>query len=851
MQFVSTLRGPLNVEAFHHAWDRVQARHECLRSSFVWEKVKKPLQVVHRSAPLPFSVELAGTSGWLHDFLENQRRRGLRLQNAPLFSLTLGRVAFDVHYCIWCYHHLLLDGWSSAVVLREVFCEYRALVEGRPSELEAPVPYSRYLEWLRRQDAAVCERFWRTELAGYRITAPPYIRGTPLPATERLRLSEDLQWRLTAFLRAHRLTTGTVVHGLWALLLARRTASAEVVFGSVVSGRPASLPGADAIVGPMINLLPVRFRQPGETLITAWLQELQSRLLEMQKYGAVSIDEITSSTNASPGARLFHSILTVENYPDGIWQQMFAGKDSLSICDVRFVESTGYPLCLEAVPSDRLVFQLLYDKNRFQPEAICGLLQQLQSLLEEMIANSGAPLSLLLRSRAEATTRQPPAADTLTDLWSNAAARHASNVAVECGDDSTTYRELDEKATRVATRLRQLGVKPDDFVILFFDRSIQMVAGILGVLKAGAAYVPIEPTNPPERLAFLLGDAKATVALTVRSLAPRLGGFPGTLVSLDEDAENAMAPLTGELPLIHPDQAAYVIYTSGSSGRPKGVIVTHRNVVRLFRATQSWFDFGPNDAWTLFHSYAFDFSVWELFGALLNGGRLVIIPYWMSRSPDDFRRLLCDRKITVLNQTPSAFRMLIAQESQEPTVDMSLRLVILGGEELPFSSLSQWFRHHQQSPRLINMYGITETTVHVTYRPVDALDADLVSTNCIGRPIPDLDLHLLDINGESVPNGEVGEICVGGPGLARGYLGDPILTAQRFVPNPFAVVEGERLYRSGDTRPAPAGRRPRVSGPDRPAGEKPRFSHRTGRDRMRSERSPCSGRCCGHPAAAA
>jgi amino acid adenylation domain-containing protein len=362
-----------------------------------------------------------------------------------------------------------------------------------------------------------------------------------------------------------------------------------------------------------------------------------------------------------------------------------------------------------------------------------------------------------------------------------------------------TYRELNERANQVAHFLRNLGVRPDVLVGICVDRSLDLVVGLLGILKAGGTYVPIDPQYPPERRAFMLQDSNSPIILTEQALAPD-SDMPNTkVVLLDKDWPTiSREPTSNPRVPVQPEDLAYVIYTSGSTGTPKGTLVSHRNVVRLFEATGAWFGFDERDVWTLFHSCAFDFSVWELWGALFYGGRLVVVPFGLSRTPDAFYRLLRDEGVTVLNQTPSAFRQLIrAEESATTPGDLQLRYVIFGGEALDLQSLKPWFnRHGDARPQLVNMYGITETTVHVTYRPLKAADLDAGSV--IGVPIPDLQVYLLDAERRPVPSGEPGEIYVGGAGVARGYLNRPELTAQRFIPDPFASGAGGRLYRSGD-----------------------------------------------------
>lgn len=409
-------------------------------------------------------------------------------------------------------------------------------------------------------------------------------------------------------------------------------------------------------------------------------------------------------------------------------------------------------------------------------------------------------MDLLAQSKYELETSDQASGGNVTEslaaLWDQASVMHSDRVAITCGRESMTYGELKLAADRVADSLLALALAPGSLIAIYLDRSMEMVVAMLGVIKAGAAYLPIDPNYPEARVRETIADANPVAVLTDLARTRNLRGIPNCIYILEELMMMPAHPTC--VVEAKPDDLAYVIYTSGSTGRPKGVMVTHRNVMRLLSETEPWFHFNESDVWTMFHSFAFDFSVWEMWGCLLTGGRLVLVPFAVSRAPDEFYALLADEGVTVLNQTPTAFGLLMQADEQVKGRTLALRYVIFGGEALHLRSLLPWFeKHGDETPQLINMYGITETTVHVTYRRIRASDAARETESLIGEPIPDLTIHLLNENLRPVADGEAGEICIGGGGVARGYLGRPELTAKRFIVDQFSD-DGGRLYRSGD-----------------------------------------------------
>lgn len=494
------------------------------------------------------------------------------------------------------------------------------------------------------------------------------------------------------------------------------------------------------------------------------------------------------------GARMEFGELTLEALPFPIQQE---GQFDLMLNFVEVGES--------------LSASFDYNADLFDAGTVARMEAHLRTLMEGIVSDADervAQLALLSSQErhhlkaSSSRVKSFPQAQRLHEIFEKQVERAPEAIAVSCGPEELSYEQLNCRANQLAHYLMELGVGPEITAAICVERSLDMVIGILAILKAGGAYLPLDPAYPKERLAFMLQDAQARVILTQTDLLRKLPAQGINVIRVDSDRQ-AIAQRSKDNPASRatPANLAYVIYTSGSTGIPKGVLITHENVGRLFEATKPLFQFNEHDVWTLFHSYAFDFSVWEFWGAFLYGGRLVVVPFETSRSPAELYALLCREKVTVLNQTPSAFRQLMwAQEDLERSGwNLSLRFIIFGGEALDVQRLRPWFeRYGHERPRLVNMYGITETTVHVTHRSLETSDARIARPTPIGVPIEDLQVYLLDAYLNPVPIGVPGELFVGGDGLARGYLNRPELTAERFVPDPFGHKPGSRLYRTGD-----------------------------------------------------
>ncbi|WP_167353941.1 non-ribosomal peptide synthetase [Caballeronia sordidicola] len=811
-----TLRGDLDRASLRGAWAHVVATHAILRTQFETRHGGDALQIVLRDVDLPF-VELDWTAlesqvyeAQLQQWMREDLQRGFDVERAPLLRIALFARADGVHDLVWTDHHVLLDGWSSAQLMREVADAYEALRARREPQSVAP-PYRDYVQWRLQQDEG--EAWWREQ--GERIDEPATLlealglnTGRALETAHaddaplEFRLDAELSEALRDTARRHRVTLNTVLQGAWALLLARYGNRSQAAFGVTVSGRPAHLAQVENMLGLFINSLPVWIDVPGDARLSAWLEALQQHNGALRQYEHTPLSRIQQWT-ARSGDGLFDSLLVFENYPADA--ALRHGAHGIAIEQTAAFERTHVPLTLAILPDARIGVRWSADSARFERATLERLHAHFDELLTQLCAYGDCLLRDLALPSTQAFGAMPERQFMFESVISRIAAQaqaYPDAIAVSDGDKTYSYAALERWSNRIAHRLLAMGVRADECVGLCIERSAALVAGVLGILKAGAAYVPLDPTYPRERLAYMLEHSRVRRVVADAASAQQWADLLGDCEqSLADELENASASANDVAPTLalHPEQLAYVIYTSGSTGRPKGVAITHANAARLFAATDAWYGFGAQDVWPLFHAYAFDVSVWELFGCLGHGGRLVIVPYWTARDPAACHRLLAAAGVTVLNQTPSAFMPLMHVDLDSDAPLRTLRTVIFAGEKLEPASLHAWLaRAGAAAPRVVNMYGITETTVHASYRPLTLADTSGESPrSVIGVPIPDLSLPILDDDLRPVVEGAAGELHVGGAGLARGYLHAPGLTAARFVPDPFGLP-GRRMYKSGD-----------------------------------------------------
>ncbi|MCX4750084.1 amino acid adenylation domain-containing protein [Kitasatospora sp. NBC_01287] len=801
---------------FTEALQALIARHDVMRTAVITTGLPEPAQVVYRSARLTVDRTTldphADIEQQVNTLLDQPAR--MRVDQAPMLRLLVAEdPGSDRRYLLLSAHHLVEDATTLWLFLKEMAVH----MAGRSEELAPAPPYRDFVAHTLHQTASADgEAYFRAALGDVTEPTTPFgltnVRGD---GHQYPQLRRAMPVELTRDLRAQamrlRTSPACLFHVAWACVVAAASGRDDVVLGTVLSGRLQGVPGVERMLGNFINTLPLRVRLAGRTVreliseVDAGLQELiareQSPLSLAQRCSGLDVD--TQIFSAVVNVRHFDGVPGAETSPledQGIhWQ---GEADAINYPLVVSLDDFGAEFAYHVRVDDSVACETLVD---YVETALSGIVAALA-------ADDGAStpalaievLSPAERRRVLTEWNQPPAAlaapaRCLHEWFQDVARKTPDAVALEYEGRTLTYRELNARANRLARHLRGLGVGRDVLVALALPRSEQLMVCVLAVLKAGGAYVPVDPTVPVERLRYILGDSRPRALLTDGPLPEGLdtSGVPVVDIRVDADrwADEPDGDLAGTA--VAPADLAYVIYTSGSTGAPKGVLVEHRNVTRLFTATEEWFGFGGEDVWTLFHSFAFDFSVWEMWGALLYGGRLVVVPQAVTRNPREFYELLCANGVTVLNQTPSAFGQLITAQGDQGAPHR-LRTVVFGGEALDVAALEPWMRRPvNRGTRLVNMYGITETTVHVTYRPLNAADAD-GSASPIGQRIPDLRTYVLDGHGEPVPVGAVGELYVGGAGVARGYLNRPELTRERFLPDPFSGRPGDRMYRTGD-----------------------------------------------------
>ncbi len=813
-QLSCLLRGHLDQTAFLEAWRMVIARSTPLRTAFAWQDLDEPLQIVLPGGTPPLdeldwrNVPKAEQRERLQAWLRADRLTDFDLTRPPLMRLAVIRIAEDARYLIWTHHHIVLDGWCLPLMLGDLFACYSSLNGGAAPGLPQASPYRDYVGWIRSQDQATAEQYWRNTLAGH--TSPTTlpadrIDDEALPtagyALHRVVLSPAKTAVLRDYASREHVTVNTVVQGAWALLLSRYSGDRDVLFGTTVSGRSADLPGIETMLGLFINTLPLRIAVPHDITSGTWLRRLLQQNAELRQYEHVSLAQIQGWSQMPRGSQLFDSLLVFDNHP--IDQTLEGGGAGLTVHELHLEGQTNYPLTINVVPGESLSFLLSYQLKRFSPGLVGRMAEHFETVLCRLIewpeTRLGALELLGATERRQvvtdwnATTRQADRSGSVPERIYAHVQRRPGATAVRLDDQSLSYGELWERSAVLAATLRQAGVGPDVPVGICAERSLELLVGLVAIWQAGGAYVPIDPRYPADRIAYLLADAAPPVLLTHAPVRVQLPPFAGHCLDLSAVAPTMTLPL-GPPPPARPDQLAYLIYTSGSTGRPKGAGNTHGGLLNRLQWMQEAFTLTSADRVLQKTPIGFDVSVWELFWPLMIGAELVLAQPEEHKDGLRLTERILTHGITTLHFVPPMLQAFLETPGMEACAG-PLRRVICSGEALSDAVQRRcWAK--LPGVALHNLYGPTEAAIDVTAWACEpTVPANPIP---IGRPIANTQIYLLDRRGEPVPIGVRGELYIGGANVARGYHRRPALTAERFVPDPFSPEPGRRLYRTGD-----------------------------------------------------
>ncbi|RAL26258.1 amino acid adenylation domain-containing protein [Thermoflavimicrobium daqui] len=806
-QIAFTLKGKVDPVAFEKAWQRLVDRHPILRTSFATANLIEPHQVVHSSVPVELyqldwrEMEPLEQQERFKKWLAEDRRQGFDFQRPPLMRWTLIRLADDVYRFLWTHHHILLDGWSISLVLKEVFANYFSDQNSQEVAFSESPSYEKYLHWLQKQSLTEAETYWKEKLKGFQTpTKIAFAKSTSkeiVPQREqRLSLPSAEMEALERFAKQHQLTVNTLVQGAWALVLGHLSNETDLLYGVTGSGRPTDLPHVESMVGLFISTLPMRIKLTGEKSILDWLHDLQREQIELTHYEYTPLVEIQKWSELPQGVPLFETLFIFENYP--IQEVTTTDQGELEITDLYTNEQNNFPLTVVTGPGHELLIKVMYDPSYYEDASITRILHYLKTALQQIRHIPHAKLDeISILSQAEQqqilTAWNQPALrvdskTTIPLLFTMQAERTPDKIAIEWKGQQVTYRELKERSTQLAQYLQRLGVGPETLVGVCMERNIDLIIAMMGILQAGGAYVPLDPHYPADRIAYMLQHSQAKVVITEEALLSRIPATDAHILTLDTEwaqittAESVAQPLFHELTANHP---AYVIYTSGSTGLPKGVVIEHRNVVALI----SWAhdEYAEEDLQGVLFttSICFDLSVYELFVPLTMGGTVII-----AENALELSSLETIQPITLINTVPSIMTEVLRVTTLPPTA----RIVNLCGEPLSQALVEKLYAI-ETVEKVYNLYGPTEDTV---YSSVEVVDRNLQTAPPIGRPMRGTQMYVLDSRLQPTPLGVPGELYIAGAGLARGYLHQAELTAERFIDNPWSQEPNAKMYKTGD-----------------------------------------------------
>lgn len=810
-QVTFRLHGILDIKCLEESLNLLIQRHEILRTIFIHKGQTRPRQIVLKQAKIKCyvhdwtSLDKTKQDKQIELLMVQDRNQGFNLSKEISIRANIAALKPDESLLLLSFHHILLDGWSLPILFKDLFEIYDNIAHKITPHLEHTTAYSEYIKWLERKDKAAVLEYWKDYLANYEeVCIVPSSKKMEVSTYHNMNkvieLDEAYTEKLANIAKQYKVTVNSLFQAIWAVILGRYNNTDDVVFGTVVSGRHFEIPSIEKMVGLFINTLPIRIRLEAEKSFNTLMQDVQKDLVSMNENDTVQLSEIQATTSAKQ--KLINNIVVFENYPFDNNMDNYS-PTGMHIEREAVVEQTNYSFNIVITMTNKISINFKYNACIYSEQDIAFIIGHVKQVLTEVVENPNVMLKDIRMITKEETEEilstqniveiDYPKHMMLHQLFEKQVAQHPNNIALSYENENITYEKLNNRANQLAHELRAQGVKREEIVAVFLERSVEMIVAILAILKAGAAYLPIDTKLPSDRVKFMLQDAQVNVVCTNNKNAEKLQDIAINKLNIN-NSEIQLRDKNNLECINKPEDLAYIIYTSGTTGKPKGVMIQHYNVVRLMFNDKMPFEFSENDIWTMFHSYCFDFSVWEMYGALLYGGKLVIVPEALTKDFKQYLELLKKEEVTVLNQTPTAFNNLISIETNLSTNDLSLRYIIFGGEALKPRVLAEWKNKYPQT-KIINMYGITETTVHVTYKEITTNEIESGISN-IGKAIPTLSTYIMNSENGLLPIGVPGELCVGGLGVGRGYLNREELSKEKFVMNPYRPQE--RLYKSGD-----------------------------------------------------
>ena len=805
-QLIASLIGKINEAAFKKAWQAVVDNNDILRTSFVYKKVSKMLQVVNDKVEVPIDIY-----DWaeftekeieerFNNLVQKDKKIGFNLSKAPLLRVKLIKISESEYKLLWSHHHILMDGWSLPILLKEVFTYYEVFSKNKEIKLPYKRPYKDFIQYLKSRNRNKAENFWKNYLAGFSSPTPLNIKSIiPLLENkensylkEKRVLDTDLSYKIIEYAKRNKITINSFLQAVWAILLAKYSGEDDVVFGATFSGRPTDLTGSETMLGLFINTLPIRATIDTNVSLTNWIIDFHKNQVAVKDFEHTPLFEIQKWSDIPSKDSLFDSLFVFENYPvDSSVKNIDL---SFEIKDVKTVEKTNYPITVVSSSNIPITLEIAFDSTLISVESVVNLLNHFKGIIQEIIEKDDIKFHevnyLSVEEKEKLNELNLKCSDYDKDLcihqkFEKISEEYPGNIAVSFGDQHITYSNLNRRANLLAYYLRKEGIKPEEVVALYSDKSIDMIIGLLGILKAGGVYLPIDPATPGDRVKYIFEDSNPAFILTEKKYTGKFNNIEIPTVSLNQfEVEEINGKEFKDLS--YPENLAYIIYTSGSTGKPKGTLLQHRGVLNLINAVQHDWKVESNSNILQFASINFDASIIEIFSALLTGAMLTLFKKDEMRDIENLLGNFDKLGITFAIVPPSILSVMKYRKIP------NLQIIISAGEVCATEIGEKW----KQDYNFFNGYGPTEATVGSLWGKYEKITS--LRTVPLGCSISNVNVYVLGKNLEKVPIGIPGELYISGENLARGYLGKPDLTAEKFLPDPFNSIPGSRMYKTGD-----------------------------------------------------